>query len=117
MADIQILGSKFIDGCILYRATYNISQLAYFLNRGADSPDLVIYERLPPRLSSKLTTIRIMVEEFMREYIISSKRIAPSEWKPVSRSRGWKPNGKTQHERDSEMLIRYYVWIGFGKEL
>jgi len=91
--------------------TLDADKVNLFIFGASFNPDIVVLERIPK--SSKYELMKIFKEVESRSKELKSYVIitAPSQWKPVSKARGWKYSlGETIHERDAFMQLRYYMW-------
>jgi hypothetical protein len=92
-------------------STLTSNQVNLYIHDITFNPSIVVLERIPKNCEYELMeTFRNVqkASELIRAYVVIT---APSQWKPVSKARHWKCTlGRTIHERDAFMQLRYYMW-------
>lgn len=80
--------------------------------------DLAILERLPAEKSQDMVLIERTILISISVLGVEFKYVAPSEWKPVAKAREWSfKEASTVHESDAYLLLRYYIWKTWKKDL
>jgi hypothetical protein len=73
--------------------------------------NIAIVEGIPSHSKFHLLQLRKRVEDLLTAKVVKMTTIYPSEWKPVSKGRGWSnPIARTQHEKDAYNMIMFYVF-------
>ena len=97
---------------------YILNTLDMIFIRNFEEPILVIMERLPENKNSELVIIEQIFINYLFKIQITPLEISPSEWKPISKARGWDClSNKTIHECDAFKMIRFFMLKNYTQDI